>query len=123
MESRLSSPGFAVHFGAPSKKPQAELFGYAAVGKAIPVITLQFSIQQNPKNVWGRGVEFWICILGYLAPKKQFWLSIKQIYHIEWTKQQYVLIRHQIKRCSIAIKKALWSSIEENKPKIYSTSR
>ena len=56
MESRLSSPGFAVHFSAPSKKPQADLFGYAAVGKATPVITLQLSIQQTLKNVWGRGV-------------------------------------------------------------------
>lgn len=62
MESRLSSPGFAVHFGAPSKKPQAELFGYAAVGKATLVIMLQLSIQQTLKNVWGRGV--WICSLG-----------------------------------------------------------
>ena len=65
MESRLSSPGFAVHFGAPSKKPQAELFGYAAVGKATPVITLQLSIQQSLKCVGegGSGYVPWVKLL------------------------------------------------------------
>ena len=60
MESRLSSPGFAVHFGAPSKKPQAELFGYAAVGKATPVITLQLSIQQSLKCVMEGGLDMYL---------------------------------------------------------------